>query len=418
VNELAQAYVRLVLALGLHDEDYVDAYYGPPSWRSEVEQAHPSLAAILTRAQDLAAALRQEKPNNTGIDRLRHTFLTRQLAALITHAQQLTGRRFPFDEESRALYDAVAPPQSEPQLAARVDAVDQAVPGTGPLLARLPAYRDRFIVPPNRLAAVLDAALQASRARTRQHLTLPDAERFTWERVTSQPWSGYNWYRGQFHSLIQINVDLPIHASRVLNLACHEGYPGHHAYNVLLEQHLVQDRGWPEFSVYPLYSPQSLIAEGTAEVATDVAFPGDDKLAMLRDLLFPLAGLDPAEAARYDRVSQLTFDLAHAGNEIARRYLDGALSSADAVAWYERYCLMERPRAEQRLRFVERYRSYVVNYTLGEDLVRAHLNALGGTDANPDRRWQLFAELLTTPRVPSTLESLPTLESPLPLGEG
>ena len=30
VNEIAEAYVKLVLAMGQHDPDYVDAYYGSP----------------------------------------------------------------------------------------------------------------------------------------------------------------------------------------------------------------------------------------------------------------------------------------------------------------------------------------------------------------------------------------------------
>ena len=94
------------------------------------------------------------------------------------------------------------------------------------------------------------------------------------EYVTDKSWSGYNWYKGGFHSLIQVNTDLPIFIDRAIDLACHEGYPGHHVYNTLLEKHLVRDRGWIEFSVYPLFSPQSLIAEGTANFGIEVAFPG------------------------------------------------------------------------------------------------------------------------------------------------
>ncbi|HEU5316407.1 MAG TPA: hypothetical protein VFX49_09875 [Chloroflexota bacterium] len=401
----AEVYVRLVLALGLHDEDYVDAYYGPPEWRAAVERERPSLETILARARDLAARLDgAAPPEGAGeVDWLRHVFLTRQLGALIARAEQLAGRRFTFDEESLALYDAVAPPQSEADLAGRVAELEAHVPGAGLLPERLQAYRARFYVPVERLEAAIDAALRESRARTLAHLTLPEGESFTWERVTDKPWSGYNWYRGAYASLIQINVDLPLHVGRLLDLACHEGYPGHHAYNALLEQHLVRERGWPEFSVYPLSSPQSLIAEGTANVAPDVAFPGGEKLSFLRDALFPLAGFDPAEVEPYERVLRLSGQLDRAGNEIARRYLDGAMSADTAVDWYVRYMLMERVRAEQRVRFVDRYRSYVVNYTLGEDLVRQHIERLGGDDAHPDRRWALFRELLTTPRVPSTL---------------
>jgi len=38
VNEIAERYVHLVLALGQHDSDYVDAYYGPAEWKSVAEK--------------------------------------------------------------------------------------------------------------------------------------------------------------------------------------------------------------------------------------------------------------------------------------------------------------------------------------------------------------------------------------------
>jgi len=68
------------------------------------------------------------------------------------------------------------------------------------------------------------------------HVELPATERFTIEYVTGKSWSGYNWYQGDYKSLIQVNTDLPIYIDRAIDLACHEGYPGHHVYNVLLEK--------------------------------------------------------------------------------------------------------------------------------------------------------------------------------------
>src|SRR5207302_7941763 len=154
----------------------------------------------------------------------------------------------------------------------------------------------RFVIPSDRLSAVFDRAIAEGRRRTLQHVQLPAEERFTVEYVKNKPWSGYNWYQGGYRSLIQVNTDLPIYIDRAIDLACHEGYPGHHVYNALLEEHLVRDRGWVEISVYALFSPQSLIAEGTANYGIEVAFPsgerGDERLAFERDVLFPLAGLD------------------------------------------------------------------------------------------------------------------------------
>ena len=145
--------------------------------------------------------------------------------------------------------------------------------------------------------------------------------------------------------MIQVNVELPISIDRAVDLACHEGYPGHHVYNALLEQTLVRERGWIEFTVYPLFSPQSLIAEGTANAGIDIAFPGDEQTRFERDVLYPLAGLDPDTAEKYAAVQVEIEKLSYAGNEAARRYLNGEIDRAAAVAWLETWAAdTERPR--------------------------------------------------------------------------
>jgi hypothetical protein len=52
---------------------------------------------------------------------------------------------------------------------------------------------------------------------------------------------------------------------------------------------------------------------------------------------------------------------------------------------------------------MDAYRSYVINYNLGQDMVRDYIEARGGTTADPDRRWDLFLALLQSPRLPSGL---------------
>ena len=145
----------------------------------------------------------------------------------------------------------------------------------------------------------------------------------------------------------------------------------------------MKDRGWTEFSVYPLFSPQSLIAEGTANFGIEVAFPGKERVEFERTVLFPAAGLDPAKAAEYYEVAALVDRLSYAGNEAARRYLDKKIDAAAAAAWLERYALMPPDRAQQRVRFFDQYRSYVINYNLGKDMVRRHIEARGGTSDRP-----------------------------------
>ena len=165
----------------------------------------------------------------------------------------------------------------------------------------------------------------------------------------------------------------------------------------------MRDRGWVEFSVYPLFSPQSLIAEGSANYGIRVAFPGDDRVDFSRRVLFPLARLDTTRVEEYFRILDLTDRLGYAGNDAARRYLNGDIDAAAAADWLEQYALMPRPRAEQRVRFMDQYRSYVINYNLGQDLVREWVERQGGTADNPERRWEVFEQLLASPRLPSGL---------------
>jgi hypothetical protein len=335
------------------------------------------------------------------MEQLRRRYLEAQVAAMNARLRMLKGEGLTFDEESRALYDATAPDLPESHFQQVLDQLDGRFPGQGPLVERYDAWRRAFVIPKDKLDHVFRTAIDGCRERTAAHLQLPAGESFTVEYVTGKSWSGYNWYQGGYRSLIQVNTDLPIYIDRAVDLACHEGYPGHHVYNVLLEKSLVRDRGWMEFTVYPLFSPQSLIAEGTANYGIEMAFPGDARLAYEEQVLFPAAGLDPAQVREYYEVQGLVEKLSYAGNEAARRYLNGAIDAAQAAAWLEKYALMPRERAAQRVRFFDQYRSYVINYNLGKDMVREYIEKKAGGD--PARRWDEFGRLLASPRLPSGL---------------
>ena len=404
MDSTAAEYVKLVLALGQHDRDYVDAYYGPPGWKAEAASAKAELATIAVRAADLSRTLDAQREPDDEMARLRLHYLRRQISSLAARVRMLGGERLSFDAESRALYDAVAPTLPESHFQQVLDRLETRFPGDGPLVERYDAFRRAFVIPPSRLDEVFQKAIQACADRARQHIALPAGEQFTVEYVTNKAWSGYNWYQGGFRSLIQVNTDLPIYVDRAVDLACHEGYPGHHVYNALLEKHLVQDRGWVEFTVYPLFSPQSLIAEGSANFGIEVAFPGAQRIEFERTVLFPAAGLDPGRAAEYYEVQGLVDQLAYAGNEAARRYLDGTLDAAHAAGWLERYALMPHDRAVQRVKFFDQYRSYVINYNLGKDMVRRYIESRGGTADHPARRWAEFERLISSPRLPSGLQ--------------
>jgi hypothetical protein len=410
-NAVAERYVHLVLALGQHDPDYVDAFYGPAEWKAQAEKEKKSLDSIGAEAAELNATLAKTPDTATSGNemlKLRLEYLQKQISALSARARMLKGEKLKFDDESRALYDAVAPTYQDSHFDQIISQLEAKIPGnrqsgSDPLWKRYENWRKPFVIPKEKLDTVFQAAIKECRARTLAHVALPPNESFTVEYVTNKPWGGYNWFKGNFHSVIQVNTDLPIFIDRAVDLAAHEGYPGHHVYNSLLEKNLVRDRGWWEFSVYPLFSPQSLIAEGTANFGRDVAFPSKaERMKFEKEVLFPAAGIDASRADEYYAVQDLMKQLDYAANEAARRLINGEIDEDAAVQWLQKYAVMEPARAQQRVKFIKRYRSYVINYNLGEDMVRRYIDKRSGND--PGKRWSEFAKLLSSPRLPSGLQ--------------
>jgi hypothetical protein len=419
MNAVAERYVHLVLALGQHDPDYVDAFYGPAEWKTQAEKEKKSLDAIGAEAAELMKNISGAEASHSDaatalksddeLVKLRHEYLQKQISALAARVRILKGEKLKFDDESRALYDAVAPTyrQSGSDPDSHFDQIigqlEAKIPGKGPLWQRYENWRKPFMIPKEKLDTVFQLAIKECRARTLAHVALPANESFTVEYVTNKPWGGYNWYKGNFHSVIQVNTDLPIYIDRAVDLAAHEGYPGHHVYNSLLEKHLARDRGWMEFSVYALFSPQSLIAEGTANFGRDVAFPTKtERMKFEKEVLFPAAGIDGTRANEYYAVQDLVKELDYAVNEAARRLVNGEIDEKAATQWLEKYAVMEPARAQKRVKFIQRYRSYVINYNLGEEMVRRYIEKRSGTD--PEKRWSEFGKLLASPRLPSGMQ--------------
>jgi hypothetical protein len=405
LDSAARDYVILQLAIGEKEGGYIDAYYGPQDLQAAgktIGQAEslPQLAARVSTLQGRVSEL-GISPAPESARRAR--FLTAQLTAAATRLRMLQGETLPFEEEALGLFGVR--PELKPLAAyypvlARIEVL---VPGDGPLWKRVEDFAERFTIPADRLKPVFDAAIAECRTRTVKFIPMPAGEKFDMAFVTGKSWSGYNYYLGSYASRIEINTDLPIRMPRAVDLGCHEGYPGHHLLNALLDQRLVRDRGWVEFSVYPLYSPQSLIAEGTANYGIELAFPGEEKLGYEMRALYPLAGLPTADARRYAELQEATKELAGARMTIAREFLEGRVSEAEAVALAQKYQLVSEARAKQSIAFTKEYRSYVINYGLGEQMVAADVEAYRPGIA----RWSRFEQIISQPTLPSDLRPAP-----------
>ncbi len=401
MNELTREYLYLELSMGLHDGGHVDAYFGPEELKAAAEETALSLDQILMASADLAARVAAVNTGNDEMLGMRVAGLIARMHALDTRIAINNGEFPTFDDESLALFGSQAPDYDAAHFEAILEKVDALLPGEGPLSSRVEAFNDQFVIPLDKLPDVFEAAMAECRKRTLEYIDLPEGESFTIEYVNDKPWSGYNWYQGDSISLIQVNTDFPIYISRAVDLGCHEGYPGHHTFNALLEKNLANDAGWLEYSLYPLFSPQSLIAEGSGNYGIDLAFPGDERMAFEKDVLFPMAGLDADAADLYYAVAELTAQLNFAGNEAARDYLNGDITREHAAEWLQTYALARADKSRQRTRFFDAYRSYVINYNHGKAMVADYVER---GDADADERWSRFEAMLSSPMLPKDLE--------------
>ena len=401
LNYLAENYVRLGLTIGLYDADFVDAYYGPDSLKPAISKSDifPK-DSLLNLVTELRSSLKNSIEKLNDSSKVRARWMSQQLLAFDRRIRIYSGEFKTFDEESKELFGISAPVYPEEHYKLLLDTLNQLLPGKGTVQDRFQNLANRFIIPENKLDTIFKTTIAEARKSTKAYYSLPETETFMIEYVKDKPWSGYNWYKGNYTSLIQINTDTRIFIERAIDVGSHESYPGHHFYNMLLEKNLYQDKGWVEISLYPLFSPQSFIAEGSANYGIDLVFPGDKKIRFAKEKLLPLAGLDTTFIGIYFKSLAIRGKLNYARNEAARGIVNQTMNDQQALDWLMNYCLYNQETALKSISFIKKYRSYVINYNYGQDLVRNYIE-LNETD--PKKRWEVFGKLLSNPVLPEKL---------------
>lgn len=381
-QDAVRQYIRLSVALGEHDPNSLDYYYGPPEWVSDIRAQTPKLSEIKQASLDLLTKLTPQQE-----------FLGSQLRAMAMRVDLLRGVRPSFEEEASALFGLNSVPEPN---RARMEEVRKEIgkllPGSGPLAERYAAFDRQFIIPEQKIPAVIARAVQGCREKTLANLRLPQGEGVKIEYVGDRPWNAYSRYLGKYQSLIQVNADFAMTVDRALQLACHEGYPGHHAYNSMQDLQLVQGEGRTELLVQPVFSPQSLVSEALATYAVEVAFPPEERLAFERNVLLPAAGLEKKglgeKIDRYLQVNRLVEQLDEEQPPIARDYLNGTLEWARADSALEDRALMAH--TEATLKYLNEFRTYMLTYTVGTDMARKCLDHEAGAS-----RWKKYEQLIT-----------------------
>jgi hypothetical protein len=378
----AETFVRLTLRLGAttgHEEE-VDSYFGPEALRPHDAG---NLAQLKADSDTLLSRVKLEDPTPRG------SRLLVQIRSFDNLLEVIGARAESFEDEAQRLY-ARSVPSPEPGAAHQlIAALEAALPGgTGPLAQRLTEFYRDFVVPPDRRRMVFERALRECRSRTLAHWQLPRAEKLDVEWTDSVP-AAWHRYRGGWRSTLQINPEAVALPGASIDVACHEAYPGHHA-QFLLQDQRAQPAGLPvEDRVVLLRSPASVLREGAANFGVELAFPFQERVAFEEHVLFPLAGLDPREARRYEIVHRLVDQLSAAAAPIIASYRDHRLSRDDAEQQLANEALVSSPGA--LLDFADHYGAYVLGYTAARDSIRDYVSA--------QRRdhWSVLRELVSDP---------------------
>lgn len=392
---LVQRYLRLGLRLGRHVDGLVDAYYGPERIALEVgSEPVRAPGALADDARVLAGDLQAGEPlddhTNTasGGDGGRRRWLSAQVQGLWTTARRLAGERVPYADEVEACYGVRPHLVPEDQLAGAHRQLDQVLPGTGDLRARYIEWREAHVVPADRLQGVLDSVLGELRQRTAQAFGLPDGERVELELVSGKPWSGFNSYAGNLHSVVAVNTDLPVLSTAVAHLVAHEAYPGHHTEHCRKEVGLVRQRRWWEESIFLVGTPQCLMAEGLADLGLEVVLGARPEPVV--------AGMLRGHGVRYDAevvaaVAACSEILSAVRANAAWRLHAEQADPGAVVDDLARWGLLPRARAEKTMEFLlhPTWRSYVSCYVEGLPLCRRFVAG------DPRRFGRLLDEQLT-----------------------
>jgi hypothetical protein len=376
VSEPAEQYLELALRLGRHLENLVDSYYGPPEISERVNAEELRQPASL--AED-AVRIREAADSR---------WLEAQLTALETAARKLAGEEISYQDEIECYYGIPAEWIPEERFEAAHRKLDDALPGNGPLAERYQAWREGDTLSGEPLARVVQSLAADVRRRTGERFGLPDGEAVAWEFVSDEPWAAYNHYLGGLRSRIEVNTDTPFNPTFLVHVVAHETYPGHHTEHAWKEQLLFRDQGRVEETLALNGSPQSVVAEGIAELSVEMAF-GDEEYDVTAE---HMAGSGTAYDPDVSRaVKEATQDLHVAGNVAWMIHADGR-STDEARDYLRRWALTSEKRTDQALRFIAdpMWRSYSVTYIEGYRLCKAFVAG------DPERFKRLLTEQLTT----------------------
>jgi len=389
-------YVRLGLRFDRLEPGFVDAYTGDPRLRAQVaDESAPTPHQLRDQARSLLGEL-----DSASLPHPRTAYLRGQLTGLECTARKMAGEPVGFIAEVEAYFQVSVALGDPAGYAAAHAELDALLPGTGTLSERYAVHRRREECPPQQLESAVHALSSALRDRVRGQYGLPEVETVQYEVVTDKPWSGFNYYEGDYRSRVAINADLPHRLGQLPHLVAHEAYPGHHTEHCRKERGLVERDQHLEHTVFLVNTPECLMAEGLADLGVEASI-GEGWGPWAADVLGDLGLRFDGHLA--ERIAIAAAPLNRVRQDAAILLHDRAADTDEVIAHLQRWGLVSHDRAVQQLRFLTDplWRAYISTYVEGFDLLSAWLAARPAGQTVADR----FVRLLDEPLTPAVVSA-------------
>lgn len=376
---------------------FVDTYYGPTVLKETVEVENDKSPYDLIRA----AVKLTDSLYDQGFEPQRTQYLSKQVRAMDMIGRILNNEKIPLEEQVQSCLDINPEWIPEDYFEQGLELYNQALPGTGNIRDRYNAWYERNKLSKENvdlIKEIVTNVLSEVHKRTQTFFDLPEGEGIEIQTVTGKKWGAANWYLGNFRSLMELNIDLPINLFSLLHLMSHEVYPGHHTEFSLKEKYLLRELKYSEQLIFIINSPQLVISEGIAEMAFEMIFTPEEAAKWLEENLYAKLGIkiDDVDLPKLFQASSINRIDQISGNAVIM--LRNGCPEEQVVQYIIRYTLQTEENARK---IVDSFKSspyrkiYPFAYFMGKHLIQQLVKS--------QNKVEIFQRLLTEQVYPSLL---------------
>lgn len=393
IDDFGRAFLRLALEINKHIEGYVDAYFGPDEIKKKIDSVKAlSPQQLFENHQLLENLIPTDDPN-------RHKYLVALTNSMGFMIRKLNGEIFDYLEEVGGLF-GISPELIDEKVILNIHKLlDDQIPGKGSLAERIKKRKQELRIPKADIPNAISLIQKEIRHRSGTLFSFNAKESIEIKYVKEKPWGAYNWYLGDYHSLIEINLDIDWDPLSLSRLMIHETYPGHHTELQTKEQILFKELGYAEESCMLLLSPRPIIMEGIATTAIEIISSEMEIFEWIAEDLVTILELPKVKPGELYIRSKVSPVLQNSVSNAAILYHSGNINEEDAIEYLQTYGLFSYELAKNIFKMVvdPLYQTYVFTYTEGYRLIDQA--ALGKS------KLPLFKRLLTEQILPDDLLS-------------